>query len=716
MTDTANEMKRDAEVTELKTWRDKRSRRELLVSASQYDTFKSCKRKWWLDRVRKLDQPTTGSQVFGTVLHQVIERYLMADDLGRDLAGNPVELYPPNWHIAKGRFEGESDGEIGLGEQDLVKRLVAKAIEEGVIERLPGRSIEGNFRRTVVKLACLSCEGSGDSDGKDCPVCKGDGKGDHIAILGYIDVAFRDAIQDHKSTKSIKYAKSANKLKENPQMLLYAHELIARAQERGEPIPQTIELRHNVFAKTEQRVRKTICTVTAQEVENHWHRFTEDAKEMSAIRKRTEVWHEIADPINMAESCNDYGGCPFRSICSGHETEEQYDTRMKYVLSQQGELASFTNSLLNNIPEKGLDASKSDGNVSSSNAAHAGSQPARERISNMSFADAMAKRRAANAATGGANVPTTPALQNTPPVQPALATVPPPPPVPQQVAPTVAANLAPVGAVAPVATVTATPAAAPVASQDGVGPPPWSNPACTACVGKGFNSQGNPCRICDNTSKNAGKKTSKDFIIEPSGEGKVLWVQRDNDSVVGESFIGGSAPAPVKADVKEAPPAPVATVPAAAPVALPVTTTTAAPAVTLPAPVQQVPAAAETAEEKTAKGKKMGRPERGFILLKNAVVAKGSERIGSGRGVVRLDDLLAEYGAELAKQNNVGSYYELDAFKRRDNMATAAPVIAQNLGTDILVCTGIGTGASDLKNLYDALRPYAGMEIVSEGN
>lgn len=318
----------------------------------------------------------------------------------------------------------------------------------------------------------------------------------------------------------------------------------------------------------------------------------------------------------------------------------------------------------------------------------------------MSVRDLLAKKMNVSNAAAGLQ----PALPPTPVAAPAAAPTPTPAPV-QQAAPTPAPA---------VQTPAAPVASTPTASAEGCVAPPWAVPGCKACSGKGFNNSGNPCRICDNAHKTDGK-ASKEFVIEPSGDGKVLWVARDG-SCEGESFIGGTAPAPVVTQVREAapvvqqqttpPPAPVEQ-PAAVPANVP-------PVVATPAAVAAAVTQSPEAETKE-KGKK-GRPERSFTLVRNGSVAKGAERIGSGRGVIRLDDLLQKYGSELAKVSGVGSYYELDAFKRRDNLASVANVIAEEIGTDIVVCSGIGTGASDLKALYDALKPYAGMEIICEQN
>src|SRR5690349_24175592 len=107
-----------------KTWQEQRTVKLLVLSPTQLETADLCLRKWWLERVRKLPVPSIKAQVFGTVLHGVIERFLGADDLGNDpMTKRPVELYPKDWHIARNRFNGESEGEVNPDEMDRIKRM-----------------------------------------------------------------------------------------------------------------------------------------------------------------------------------------------------------------------------------------------------------------------------------------------------------------------------------------------------------------------------------------------------------------------------------------------------------------------------------------------------------------------------------------------------------------------------------------------------------------
>ena len=316
-----------------KTWDEARKVRLLQLSASQIETYRDCHRKWWLDKVRKLPTRSSHSQVFGTVVHSVIERFLLADDLGRDTAtGLPVNLYPTDWHVAKDRWGKKCEakdcgprcgachgtgllceGAISPMEQDDVKRLIASAIENGVLERLPGRRVEAGFTRTILKHDCPACAGvEAPFEGGKCLKCKGDGKGTTVTLTGFVDVLFRDQVQDHKTTSAMRWAKSPAALQKNTQMLIYAYEALEQAKARGEPLPATIILRHNVYCAKENKVRKTETSVSREAVETHWSQVLRDCAHMVELRDIADTWHDIKEPDNPATVCNAYGGCPFR--------------------------------------------------------------------------------------------------------------------------------------------------------------------------------------------------------------------------------------------------------------------------------------------------------------------------------------------------------------------------------------------------------------------
>lgn len=680
-------------------WKEKRKRRVINTSASQFETYNLCRRKWWLDKVRKLYIPSSTAQGFGTVLHAVVERWMLADDLGRDADGKPVELYPQGWHNALDKYSGLVDYSCTAAEQDIIKKLVTIAIEEGVLERLPGRLIERDFTRSILSIKCPTCGGTGTkmihrpdigkktyvSDGK-CETCKGDKKGTTIMITGFIDVELPDQIQDHKSTKNMKWAKSPAKLRENIQMLIYAKMHLIDLEERGQPLPPSITLRHNVFCKDPKKpkVRKTFIEVSLEEINKHWDQILQAALDMDALRRTSNDWTDIPDPVNLSVACNAYGGCPFLSICSGQESMGMYEKRLasKYASGHNGK-----------DKPKGLVQPFETKDTSTS-----------ERGSTMTtFQSRLAAKKAEQAAAGGTPAPA-PAINPAAPApvaapvtvmaSPAVAEAPQAAPAPAPV---------PAPAPAPVAAAVPSPAPAPAPAAASTAPP-WADPACTACRGIGFNTKGTPCRICDLSASQAGRIPSTNFLLTADGQGNIYWQNQADDQHAGTSPLPIQSP-PAQAEVRTDPvaeaPAPA---PTPAPAPDPASTPAAAPA---PAPAPAAAPAPDTRDTKSA-----GRPKKSFILLVNCTVGKGAGRSGSGRGVIHLSEVMQSYGEKMATASGAESFYALDAFARRDALAAAAPEIAASFSTDIVVAN---TDSPDMRAFIDAIRPLAGMEIVANG-
>lgn len=704
---------------EPKDWREKRKRRHIITSATQHEEFELCKRKWWLHRVAGLADTKTTSQVFGTVLHSVCERYLRADNLGRDpMTGLPVDLYPPGWHIAHSDKPDEpADGEISIAEQDLVKKLIATAIENGVLERIPARQVEYNFRRTLIKLACPTCQGQGGFDAGlhietieqrpedwvPCQTCGGDGKGTHVEIQGFIDLVGYGQIQDHKTTKNMRYAKSKEKLRVNRQVLIYAKAAIEEYKEQGMALPATMILRHNVYCKDpdDLRVRKTEVEVSIAEIDEAWKKVEANAVQMDHYRRVAEDWNNLPDPPSKHEACNAFGGCPYMTICSGQESTTGYRNRVDSFISSR-----YRSLTINGTPLSG--------------------DPQMTTMQGQSFGDRLAAARGGPPAGAPAMNPPMPAMAPPPP--------PPPPPAPPQGAwtpPAPAPQMAPPPPpppppppAAPAPAPAPAPQAAPQINQTPA-PPPWAIQGCGACNGLGFNSHGHPCRICDTYCRERGQPASDQFNIQPTGNGYVFWTTKDG-------LYGGYAPlpngqAPVQADARvsmqppppaaPAAPAPVAPMPmpVGAPPAPHNVPPPAAAAPTAPPPPPPAPGGRKKKdddEEEGAEGNVGGRPKKGPLVCVNCGPVRGTTSRGD-RSVVPFVRLLGEIQQEIITENlrqqppTPGqppyTWYDLDPFKRRDALAKMGPRAMEIVGTRILVCEGIGTGASDAKALLDAI-------------
>ena len=267
----------------------------MILSASQFKTYQRCSRLWWFDKVLRL--PRTGGSyghIFGKVIHAVAERWLEADETGRNLEGERKELYPDGWQTEEGETILQED-------EAVVKELINMAISQGVIQRLPDRIIEKSFTITLI---------------------------DDIQVTGRIDLALPGQVHDHKSTVNMRYALSPDKLSKDTQMLLYAHVQKLDTQPH-------VTLQHNVFDRTKIRVRKTVVNVSKEEVQEHWEGLQTLAKEMKRLKMADHQPDDFKNvPCNMPDGCNMYGGCSYLSVCVGRETIEHLTERRERLATQ----------------------------------------------------------------------------------------------------------------------------------------------------------------------------------------------------------------------------------------------------------------------------------------------------------------------------------------------------------------------------------------------
>lgn len=236
--------------------------------------------------------------------------------------------------------------------------------------------------------------------------------------------------------------------------------------------------------------------------------------------------------------------------------------------------------------------------------------------------------------------------------------------------------------------------------------PPWAMPGVGVNGGIGFNQNGDPDRVSSYKAKAAGLPTPEMFDLTPVGDGTIYWEGKNGTPAEGMSGLSPLSPeyqpgqeieVQEKTDAASPPPQPEAAQegseePEAA----------------------ETPSVAEAVTATPSRGR--GRPKKGFTLLINCAATSGHEKPGSGRHVYNLSEVLAKLGELMASEAKVGSFYDLDAFSRRDAIAARAEQLATEVfANDIVSACGVGTGMTDLKALVDALRPLAGMVIVAEG-
>ena len=314
------------------------------ISPSQINTFEDCNRFWWFTRILRLKEPPGPDHfTFGTVLHAVCERYLASTANGRvpnpnqlpkrtetvppfkhdqwtggifegQIMGNPVDLYPEGWQTTVERFGGPGKT-VTPTEAKLIKRLVTEAIEEGILQRGDGTTVERKIYLPVI---------------------------DGVNLVGYIDV-HRDAnevrplpiIEDHKSygKSSGRYLKrenfdSPNFLGKDQQLRTYAWAVSELDNHDGDVVVQ-----HNQFPKFPGKsVTSVKATIPRAEIEEHGEYLRDVAGQMvrvAGIKK----WDDVPGPRDSGKCARWYGrACPFSKICGRSESPEQHKVRVSRLL------------------------------------------------------------------------------------------------------------------------------------------------------------------------------------------------------------------------------------------------------------------------------------------------------------------------------------------------------------------------------------------------
>lgn len=223
------------------------------VSASQITTYQRCARKWHFEKVMGFRPPQTGAQGLGTAVHTHVEGY---------------------------HLEGKEPPADRAGE-------VARAMLPLLPPRDPANLIESPLSNPDIALSS-------------------------VKVLGYIDFAVppkeaRFRIYDSKTTKNLKYAKTADELKDNTQLILYAWWGFSKWLDA-----ESADISH-VYGVTEGVARGQLVTATVdrEHVESRVQTYSATVEEMKAATT-------VSDPMLISpnfDACNDYGGCPFKERC-----------------------------------------------------------------------------------------------------------------------------------------------------------------------------------------------------------------------------------------------------------------------------------------------------------------------------------------------------------------------------------------------------------------
>lgn len=631
------------------------------ISPSQLSTFRLCPRKWWFASVKKMRKGSSEAQVFGDVLHKVIERFLLADRLGRDPnTGKPVNLYPKGWQHMQNRWTGEQlPDKITPQQEVLVKSLISAAIEGGILIRRPDQVIEKEL---------------------DIAVIPADGDLPEVRLGGFVDVDLPGEIVDHKTAGSLRYIRTANEegpgsdrfLGHDTAMLCYARPKV--------PELDTVDLTHVVYLKDKNspRVIPTTVSVTAEAILKHWETVEQDAAEMRALTT-VEHFSEISDEkAKENKACEQYGGCDYFLACKGLRSQDSLQQAMTGVTVSVPSRTSVTPKTLPDPEEK---------------------------ESKMALAKKFGPKSPSPLASPfGESKPAVPAAPATPPApeapDPAEEFSPPPwawhnctacaghPGFKRSGDPCTVCN-----AKALIFNKRAPEQAHPLAENfeiehQGDGTTMWSNPenGDADIAWSGVNAP--PAAVSKAREQSPPPVVEEELAVEEEPaveEEEAPAVEEEEEAPTAEE-----EPAPKKARQKK---------------------TDIGPAFgPMPSPPEAPSKLVELAEQCVSPGR--GRkPKNRFILAINVSVDGASSQVRGDQVFLRLTEIIHSLAVDSGK--DVDHFVSLNAFDRRDLITRCAPQVIGSIPAGAVVSVSLGSGSSDLRSFTEALRPYA--EMVFEG-
>lgn len=711
----------------------------LYISASQIESFELCNRKWWFEKVQKLPKVQKPYFAFGTCLHGCLERWILSTPNGRvpeskkwdavieddfvngipckrwsngpfkdQIVGSKTEIFPEGFE--KVTEKNGSSMTLTPNEARQVKKLVAQAIERGIVTKGDDVFVEHGFKLDLIK---------------------------GVKIVGFLDLLRKSElpeIHDHKS-----FGKSSQRFLTQPgpktddgafipivepyqkddgtspncvghkqQNLTYAW---AFSEVEGYEGP--VLVRHNQFPKFEdpKGVRHVEAVLGPGRILAHGAYLRRTASAMVKVSK-IKKWTDTPPP-KMVTACSEFGGCDFQDICGHRINLDVYSSRTERHNAQRAAVArpnfpidkkrTKTMGPKSNIFTKAKQAAESEEEAA----------PAKPSVFKKKAAVQEEEEEAKPAFNSGKKAIKKPASNGA----------------------------------------------------------PWGNPECPACLGVGINSKGSGCPICDKTAKKRGVPTSGMYEIETVDEGVMAVARKEN---LDEILEMGAEPewnyerteeahaapkktlfakkAPAKVEVEEEPEEEpeeeeeVAPAPKKSPFAKKAPAKAqedeegeepAQPAKASPfkrKAAQEEPEAEEEEEqeeeapalarrgrgrppgsknkttlmrEQEAPSAVGGRPRAGITLCMGAVVLHGPDR-----PTMMAQTLLDTIGADMATDMGAESYWELDGKKRQDRIKQRGAEIAESLGRTVIVFPG-GTNDFDLIALFNSLVPYS--ELVIEG-
>tara|TARA_R110000824_G_scaffold41724_1_gene123883 strand:- start:84 stop:1481 length:1398 start_codon:yes stop_codon:yes gene_type:complete len=234
------------------------------ISASQiktaFDIETGCKRKWAFNKIEGIRSPATAATTLGTNVHTVAEDYLNSGTVP-DLKKKQGRIFASGLHLVPDR------------------KLVT--------------GVEENFNLRF---------------------------NEEVTFHGIIDFIGDDFVGDHKTTSNFKYMLTEEKLKTDPQGVLYGMHL---ATSRNFGLTDKFYLQWIYYlTKGKNEAREVKIETNRLQLEMTYFPIAEQAAELVELRKTKQAALDV-EPNYRA--CGAFGGCPFISKCQIENQSSVYD-------------------------------------------------------------------------------------------------------------------------------------------------------------------------------------------------------------------------------------------------------------------------------------------------------------------------------------------------------------------------------------------------------
>jgi hypothetical protein len=266
--------------------------RKLRISPSSYKTFRSCRRKWYYQKVLGVPEGAGKKHlVLGSAVHLLLELYL------RD------GVSPDQWNADHLREELWAEA-YTPGQAERQQQTFDELVEQVIRIARSGVDLLRPARKAI-------------KEGKGAVELRLAGQCGPLPYLSFSDVLFSEdpggrgipAVYDHKTSSNPqgRYAhQTEEQVRRDPQLLFYAH-----AATDAEDRVDGVVLRHTYFPTKGGNARYIEGVATEEEINANWQKFEHVAQLMldtQAIERPEEV-------AGTKSTCKAYGGCPFADVC-----------------------------------------------------------------------------------------------------------------------------------------------------------------------------------------------------------------------------------------------------------------------------------------------------------------------------------------------------------------------------------------------------------------